>query len=161
METYYLGVDPGIGGGIAVISLRETFAVKMPDTEEGIWDFVSGYSTSDDVASYAVIEKVGGYVAGDYNRPAMGASQFVFGTSYGMCLMALIAAGIKVEKVHSRTWQRDFIVKQKKSARIKLSYAERKRRLKAIAQELYPTLKVTLKTADALLLATYCKRQYD
>ena len=41
------------------------------------------------------------------------------------------------------------------------SKTEWKNRLKGMAQQLYPDLKVTLATADALLIATYCKRKHE
>ena len=36
-----------------------------------------------------------------------------------------------------------------------------KNRLKSRAQELFPDIKVTLRTSDALLLAHYCKEKYQ
>jgi hypothetical protein len=76
-------------------------------------------------------------------------SAFTFGNGYGHLEMALTAAGIPFERVRPQKWQQAMGCMTKGDKNVS------KRR----AQELYPQLKVTHATADALLIATYGTRQ--
>ena len=157
----YVGVDPGAKGGIAVI-YPDGFveAVAVPSEHEVLRDwmadrFLDGRPTT------AVIELVTGYIgkkragAGGEERDGdPGASMFQFGVSYGALQMALTACYIPYDKAAPRTWQKALGA----GARGGRSKAEFKRHLKHLAQHLFPRLKVTLATADALLLAEYCRR---
>jgi Holliday junction resolvasome RuvABC endonuclease subunit len=120
------------------------FCEKMPATMRDILTALEEHSAR----SYAVIEKV-------HAMPAQGVSStFKFGTSYGALLMALTAAYIPFEMVTPQKWQRELGVLSRKG----MTKTQHKNQLKAKAQELFPDLKVTLATADALLLAEYCRR---
>jgi hypothetical protein len=101
--------------------------------------------------SFAVIEKVGGYIG----KPQPGSAMFKFGMSYGGLRMALIAAGISFLEVTPQQWQKTLGVSTKKKNETKGKF---KNRLKALAQQIFPSVKVTLATADALLLAEYARR---
>jgi hypothetical protein len=135
----YIGIDPGQAGGIAMLSddtVPLTF--KMPSTELDLLDvlFVGNYR------SRACLEFV-------RSSPQMGVvSAFSFGRGYGTLRMALIAVGIPFEEVTPQKWQ------QAMQCRTRGDKNVTKRR----AQELFPGLKVTHATADALLLAEYCRR---
>jgi hypothetical protein len=96
--------------------------------------------------------------------------------------MALIAAGIRFEDVPPQKWQKALGIAPRKSGKTKMvssaddpkvpflctelrevggeSKTVFKNRLKAKAQQLFPEQKVTLATADALLLLEYCTRIY-
>lgn len=150
----FIGIDPGINGGIAILSGDIVYAESMPD-RKGLWSLLHRDTFSQN--TYAVIEQVQGYVGKDKGLSGMGRSMFSFGMQYGTCLMALEASGIPFEIISSRRWQKPFSENKIKGE----SYLERKRRLKEVAQGLFPDTKVTLKTADALLLATYARRIHD
>jgi hypothetical protein len=75
-------------------------------------------------------------------------SAFTFGAGYGRCRMALTAAKIPFEELLPQRWQRLLGG---------LSGGD-KQLLKTRAQQLYPSVKITLATADALLLATVARR---
>lgn len=158
----FLGIDPGMNGGIAVIGDTKYMAIPMPDTEKELWDFLHPFGTPSirslyhSPQSYAILEKVGGVHAKHYGRADMGHTSFVFGKNYGICLMALIAAGIHYDLVHPRTWQKHYSLRREKSEKNSLL----KGRIKEIAKKLFPKTKVTLKTADALLIAEYGRRTY-
>lgn len=146
----FLGIDPGASGGIAIIN-KEAIAIKMPETARDIWDFFSAYQDSE---VYAVLEKVGGVVSSTADNKFMGASMFTFGSSYGMVYMALIAAKIPFDLAHPRTWQKSFNLSRMKGE----LHSKWKGRMKETAQRLFPEVRVTLATADALLLAEYARR---
>ena len=155
-EVVYMGIDPGKSGGIAVLFGKEVIATKMPDTEGDVLHWIRTHSSD----AVAVIEKVGGYVGkgkdGKGGQP--GSAMFVFGRGVGGLCMALLACSIPFEEVPPQRWQKAIM----KSSRGKTeSKPQWKNRCKAKAQQLFPTQKVTLATADALLIALYCKRLHE
>ncbi len=146
--SYILGIDPGKGGGLAVIDM-ETGAliecVAMPETIADISSFIEKYKD----AQSAYIEIV-------HSMPKQGvASTFTFGQFYGYVQMAVVAHKIRYKDVLPAKWQSALGMKSKKGE----AKADHKRRLKGKAQQLFPTAKVTLKNADALLLAEYGRMQ--
>ena len=150
IPNWYLGIDPGQSGGIALVSSdKNAWAVKMPDTEANIWDVICEYC---DRASMALIEKV-------HSMPKQGvASSFKFGGGYGGLRMAMVAAGIPFDEVTPQKWQKalGIVARNTKTE----SKSDHKKKMLAKAQQLFPGIKVTLATADALLIAEYCRRVY-
>ena len=144
----YIGIDPGDQGGIAVLSADGSVVevAKMPTTPMDVLDFLSKYK--DD--SYCVLERVGGL-------PGQGGSaMFNFGKGYGHLQMALLALGIPTNDVTPNKWEKSFQL----GSSGKYGKTEWKNRLKAKAQQLFPSLgrKITLATCDALLIAEYGRR---
>ena len=149
----YIGIDPGQSGGLVAITAEEVMATPMPSTERDVWDWISQYEEDWAAAritpAVAVIEKV-------HSFPGQGVvSTFKFGMGYGGLRMALIASSIPFEEVTPRTWQKALSIPPKKKTE---SNSQWKNRLKQKAQQLFPEVKVTLKTADALLIAEFCRR---
>jgi hypothetical protein len=86
--------------------------------------------------------------------------------NYRMVRGILVALGCQVGEAMAARWQSTIgvprMVTRGKSKHFKRKAGkEYKRRLKERAQELFPECKVTLKTADALLLAECCRRHYE
>jgi hypothetical protein len=154
-QNFYVGVDPGAGGGIAILHSQGIVRVeKMPATERDIWDlFVwARVKAGQSQQVKGIIEKVGA-------MPKQGlSSTFKFGVGYGGLRMALIASLIPFEAVTPIVWQRGLHILPRKKEESKTKF---KNRLKSKAQQLFPELKVTLATADALLIAEYCRRFYE
>lgn len=149
MSRLVMGIDPGVNGGIAVVDMdtHEVIDVTaMPDTLTDISEFIEKHK--DVVAAY--VEKV-------HSMPKQGvASTFTFGVFYGYVLMGVVSHKIRKIDVMPAKWQSEMGVKSKKGEE-KTSH---KNRLKGLAQNLFPKIKVTLKNADALLLAEYgCKEE--
>lgn len=142
----YIGVDPGAGGGIAVVGedgkVVDTYI--MPATERDVFDAIEGYSEG----AHAVLEKV-------WSSPGWGhAGAFAFGVSVGQLRMALTAAMVPFTEVVPRVWQKAMgVVIPKNTAPV-----DRKNISKRRAQQLFPHVTVTHAIADALLLAEYCRR---
>lgn len=139
----FIGIDPGLSGGIAI--LQDTgevvCAVKMPATEQDVFKVLSN-SGRGWVKRYAFIEKVGA-------TPQMGVvSAFTFGRGYGALLMALTAAAVPFDQVSPVKWQTEMACRSGGDKNVT------KRR----AQQLFPSLTITHATADALLMAEYCRR---
>lgn len=149
----FIGVDPGAGGGMAVIRAwgEVEVAVKMPETERDIWNFFHEHTTD----SRAVIEFVRA-------SPQMGVSSaFKFGCGYGGLRAFMIAAGIPFEEVQPRKWRPVMGCKSLgKEAFGERDVTASKNITKARAQELFPdpAIKITHALADALLLAEYARR---
>jgi Holliday junction resolvasome RuvABC endonuclease subunit len=110
------------------------------DISQWLWGLNEG--TNDRYA--AVIEKVS-------SSPQMGVvSAFTFGRSYGFLRGVLAANAIKYVEVRPQAWQKAMGCLTKGDKNV----------TKALAQQLYPGEKITHATADALLLATYCRRHH-
>lgn len=155
-NTVYLGADPGLGGGLAFLFGDGPVPLiwPMPATDRDLWDEVDRH-LGPGVAAYAVLEKVGGFVQGN---PAPGSAMFRFGASYGALRMALTASGYSWDEVTPQKWQKAMGVAPRQKGEAKGAH---KNRLKALAQRLFPGIKVTLATCDALLLAEYCRRSHQ
>lgn len=144
-----MGIDPGQSGGIAVLRSNGSVAqlIPMPATERDICEAITVW-TDDSVEAF--IEKV-------HSMPQQGVSStFKFGVGYGGLRMALIAVGIPFDEVTPQTWQKALGV-VKRNAKTE-SKNDHKKKLLQKAQQLFPGTKITLKTADALLIAEYCRR---
>lgn len=156
----YIGIDPGLSGGIATIDGSYAQAWPMPRTERDLLDLLQKLTLvnaenftglNPRAECFAMIERVGA-------TPQMGVvSAFTFGKGYGALLMALTAAGIPFDQVAPVKWQNIMEVRTPKERRAELGHKDKninKRR----AQQLFPQLDVTHAIADALLLASYARR---
>jgi len=142
-----IGIDPGKNGGIAWITDGKPCVEKMPETLTDLWDLIheiSGVKWS----NHGVTE-IKAYLESVSSSPQMGVkSAFTFGNGFGHLEMALTAAGIPFERVAPQKWQKALGCLTKGDKNVS------KRR----AQELFPQMKVTHATADALLIAEYGRR---
>lgn len=166
-----IAVDPGASGGIAWLDPREgAQAVKTPANDAGLLELCRTlarrsyefYRSGPRVA----IELVGGYVKPPKLKrvnPGIpgsevvgieggqpGSAMFKFGENAGLVRGMLLALGADVELVTPQKWQAPLFVKKRGTEK-----AQWKRILRDMAQRRFPNLKVTLATADALLLLHY------
>ena len=155
MEKIYLGIDPGLAGGMAVVSDKSATAViNMPQTPKDILDWLTSLTEFADEGGFqvvAVLEDVG------HGMPGQSSSATAkFARHCGHIEMALLALGIHTETVTPQKWQKTYQLGKSKE----YTKTQWKNRLKAKAQQLFPDLgkKVTLSTADALLIAEYGRR---
>lgn len=139
-----IGIDPGKGGGIAWIMDGKPCAVKMPETTQDLWGLITDIAGEFGTQYKAYIEQV-------HSSSQMGVkSAFTFGQGFGHIEMTMTAAGIPFERVSPQRWQKAMGCMSRGDKNIT------KRR----AQELFPQLKITHATADALLIAEYGRRQW-
>ena len=141
-----IGIDPGKSGGIAVIEGDGTTKVyKCPTTVKDMALLIG--MCLNDVAAYRTavfLEKVWAFPT-DARKTA-----FVFGTNYGQWQGILASHELSPVLVTPKMWQSHFDIKKG------LKKDVRKRILKQMAIERCPnTKKITLKTADAILIAIY------
>ena len=142
----YIGIDPGINGGIATINNNFVQAYKMPQTIRDLWELIHEIKSTAELENYSItaaLESV-------WSSPQMGVkSAFTFGNGFGHLEMALTALGVPYERVRPQAWQKAMGCLTKGDKNVS------KRR----AQELFPALKVTHAIADALLIAEFARRQ--
>lgn len=140
MSVCYLGIDPGMSGGIAWIRDGVACAVKMPETHRDILDVFLEIRAEG--PCFAILEKV-------HSMPGQGVvSAFTFGKGFGALEMALTAAGIPFEHVQPQKWQKHMGCLTKGDKNIS----------KSKAQELFPALKITHAIADSLIISEYNRR---
>ena len=140
-----IGIDPGKGGGIAVITDETIQIHNCPKTVDSMAHLIGMCLT--DVAAYRTkvfIEKVWAF-------PTDGKSSlFSFGCNYGQWQGILASHELKPTYVVPKKWQAHFEIEKG------LKKVIRKRILKQIAIDKFPKTKgITLKTADAVLIAMY------
>ena len=135
-----IGIDPGKSGGIGIISDDGNYAIKMPETERDLFEYLRDNAEG----AFCLIEKV-------HAMPGQGVtSMFNFGMSYGSLRMAIVAAGIPFETVTPQKWQKTLGCLTKGDKNV----SKRK------AQELFPDIKITHAIADSLLIAHYAKHHH-
>ena len=139
----FIGVDPGQSG--AVVALDEcghvVRVVKNDGTERDTFEAFCGYENSD---VFAIIERV-------HSMPKQGvASSFKFGQSYGFLRGCLVGSCAVFSEVTPQQWQKTMGC---------LTHGD-KNVSKQRAQQLFPREKITHKTADAFLIAEYCRRDF-
>ena len=172
-----IAIDPGASGGIAVhdhtdIIRRGGFvgAHNMPETERDLTELLKdltrlnqgrgfdeerrlrdlwhrgrdGGCDYDHGSAKAFVEEVGGYIG----RPQPGSAMFKFGRNFGYILGTLSALDIPVTLIKPQKWQKQLGLGTSKG----MTKTQWKNKLKAEAQRRHPKLKVTLMTADALLI---------
>lgn len=154
----YIGIDPGQGGGVAVIVGNDSLTgphwvvekwtgeADMRDWLVNELDLAAGKIIDGEPERYrntfALLERV-------HSMPKQGVSStFKFGQNYGFWRGLLCAFRIPYEEVSPGVWQK---------AMGCLSGGD-KNVTKAKAAQLFPQIKVTHAIADALLIAEYCCR---
>ena len=144
-HSKYIGIDPGKGGGIAVIDEEGIKAYKCPNTVEDMAILFSMAINGEAPVKVVVgIERV-------WARPTNGSRHsFAYGTNYGEWLGIIACHELIPTLILPLTWMKHF--ECPKGLKVEI----RKRWLKSKAMELFPELKkVTLATADAILIAKY------
>lgn len=148
-SNIYIGIDPGKSGGICVIEDKFIKAFPCPSNiKDMAIIFAMAISVNETKRVIAYIEKV-------WARPtdAKG-SIWKFAENYGTWKGIAGAYEVDLIEVSPQKWIRYFDTP-------KLDKARRKRYLKDKAKSMHPNLKkVTLKTADAILIATYAKEMH-
>ena len=143
-----VGIDPGASGGVSWIDSHsnEIYTEPCPKTNIEMAELIRNIVKNDTIGVQAYLELVHAF-------PTDGRSSlFKFGTNYGKWQGILASFGIEPIFVTPQKWQKSYgeLPKIKK---------ERKNEMKNIARKL-SGLKVTLKTADAILIAIYGYSQY-
>ena len=156
-----IGVDPGsAGGGYAALSLDGQVIFTGAFKNRSPHDFALALQESGiGSVAFVWVEKV-------HAMPGQGVvSMFSFGRNFGMIEGVLAALQLRYEIIPPQDWQRlvgmkSRVKKNKKKNITGETGTEWKNRLKAMAQRLFPKIKITLDIADALLIAEAARREY-
>ena len=147
----YIGIDPGSSsGGICFMGDDKITTVRFKDqTEIELIDiFYTQFFRYKKI--YCIIEKVHAF-------PGQGISSACkFCSNSGFFRGLVMGMGISMEEITPQKWMKSFGMKRAKDES-KINY---KKRLKQLAQQLYPEVKIVTETADAVLLAKYCKQKW-
>ena len=147
----YIGIDPGKNGGVMVIDESgEATAYKCP---EKVFDMsilfrlLIGETAPDNIC--LLMERV-------WARPGNAVrAAFTYGVNYGQWLGIAASHEVKTYTELPLNWMKWFGCPKGMISR------DRKNWLKDKAKELYPNIKkITLATADAILIAHYAKEEY-
>lgn len=136
-----LAADPGKNGGLAFGRSGEVPQLfNMPNTPHDLCELLLSLRPDK-----FVMEEVGGYVGGA-GQP--GSAMFTFGQNYGVLLGVAAALALPTTLVRPQKWQKLLSL----GTSTGMSKSAWKNKLKAKAQQLYPRVKITLKTSDACLI---------
>lgn len=158
MKQIRIGIDPGMNGGIAVLFAdnSDPKLFKMPETIYDVRDMFQLILEDQffcDVPAICFIE-VPPWSMGE-NK---GIGSVKLHHNRGVLEGMLVALGVKVVNITPQKWQKTFSLGTRSSCPNDNAW---KNKLKAEAQRIYPTLKVTQAVADALLILTYGLRQLE
>jgi len=136
-----LAIDPGMSGGIAYYGHGGIILDSMPTTDQDVSTLILDRLGITDVV---YIEKVGGYVGG---KGAPGSAMFNFGRNVGFIHGLIASTKTRVIEVTPQRWQKTLGAGNSKTHGTRW-----KGHLKGLAQQRQPSLHITLKTADAVLI---------
>lgn len=139
-----IGIDPGKNGGIALMNDAYVVVsvVKMPETCVDLRDTIEDFKLQG--ADVCYIEQV-------HSMPRDGSkSAFSFGQNFGRLQQVLADCRLRTIEVTPSVWQKYFGLTRKKD-----DTADHKKIIKARAQQLFPSTKVTNYNQDALMIAYY------
>lgn len=143
-----IAIDPGASGGIAAND-EAVAAFPMPEGMTDQADLLRALVVSSRGKSVVVyIEKTGTYQPGN-----SGPAAATFARHCGHLEAIVYMLGVPLVEVSPQKWQKAIgtFPKEKK---------DRKNAIKEAMARLYPHLKVTLKTSDALAILTYAEKQF-
>ena len=141
----FIGIDPGIKGGIAFIYNDTYYAKQTPPTVSEMADeLIALQDMGPNLPMYCCIEQV-------HSMPKQGVkSVFTFGKGYGQWLGILATLRIPYIQVTPHRWMSHYGSRPRDKK-------DRKNHLKHLAQQRFPDQKITLATADAMLIANYMR----
>ena len=155
----YIGIDPGKGGAIASIAKDDIkpVAVSMPKSVEDMSEYLK-YLKSISECPIACIEKVSLWRGDADLGKAFGIEKLT--ANFKELTTILMLTKIPFIQVYPIQWQTYLRATKKGESR-----DDRKRRLKELAIQKWPTNKITLINADSLLIMEFlglkCQRELD
>lgn len=150
-----LGIDPGSSGGLAFIGTGFVEVCAIPDTERDIVDAIREYAGSIKVCCIEAVHpmpkrETDSGVGGQGNI-----GSFKLGRSYGFLRGVIIALGIPLIEVSPQKWKNDLGLRFTKE-QLK---TERKNASKQLAQQWFPSIRITHAVGEALLIGEWARRQ--
>ena len=141
----FIGIDPGIKGGIAFMYDDDYHVKNTPNTvQEMAQTLIAMKDIAPNTPTYCCIEAV-------HSMPGnSGRSMFTFGTNYGQWLGILATLKIPYIEVTPYAWMKHYPKAPKNKK-------DRKNYYKHLAQQRFPDVSITLATSDAMLIANYMR----
>jgi crossover junction endodeoxyribonuclease RuvC len=136
-----IGIDPGKSGALAVLGWLDTpYISPFKDKAPGkIMEVLKHLSAFQGVETTVYLEQV-------RSSPQQGVvSAFTFGRGYGFLEGVVMGLGLPIVQVRPSEWQ----------GALGCMSGGDKGKLAAYARKLYPSVKITNDTADAVLIAHY------
>lgn len=148
-----VAIDPGVSGGIVALSAGSGEIVQwsMPESSDGICNLFQQIQREQSEAGNAVRvvqENINGFMG----KSLPGSRMFVMGRNFGITEGAAKMAGFSVTLVTPRKWQGDLNFEKGD-----LKRDQWKRFLKRRACDLYPDIRITSETADAILIMHWAR----
>jgi len=145
--VFYLGIDPGKKGGIAL--LRDTQLIEARDFDKDLLLSITDSLSREHEASRCCLERV-------HAMPKQGSvSMFTFGQGYGWIMGVLDAFEISYQTIEPRKWKAEFGLNSDKAQSID------------ICRKLFPAATLVPNgcraphdgIAEAILMAEYARRK--
>jgi hypothetical protein len=147
-----IAIDPGRNGAVVMEYKGKITSYNMPETAKDIDTLLRSLFELGRNQTHKVVymEEPYGYIG-----PKPGKGVFAFGRHVGNIEMSVLCRNVRLVLVKPQTW----MTRLKVGSRDKKSMKDWKNKLKARAQALYPSVEVTLKNSDALLILEYSKKE--
>lgn len=155
----YLGIDPGLSGGLAALSTICTFT-GFPRPMPLAGGEIDALNIAETVTDLRMADDVIVCVEAVHSMPKQGvASTFKFGKGYGMVLGALAAVSARTELVTPQAWKKAILAGTAKDKDAAIAWCRRA----------YPSVNLLATErsrvphdgiADALCIAEYARRTY-
>ena len=148
LQRHYIGIDPGKSGGIAWSSPNGDRSAPLPatlgDFREQVFNILGEQGFFHAISeSVCYLESPPKFV-----KAIPGSAVFVMAQSFGRIEGVLAAFKVPTVTITPQAWQKAHGL----GTRGEMTTTQWKNKLKARAQSLYPEERVTLATADALLI---------
>lgn len=149
-ESNIIAFDPGKNGGVAVYwgATKNVTAENLPGTDRGLLEILEDVSALGETTAY--LEDLVKFAGNNMPSSSMAA----YASSWGFLRGVIVAKRIKLVLVPPQKWQKALGLGTSRG----MSKTEWKNKLKNMAEQLNPGLKVTLATADALLICEAARK---
>lgn len=145
--TLIIGIDPGSKGALCLYDTKSQSVVEVYAFDKVTYSDIRNYIHADyeDEISRAFMEKPRPPAKDNSVQSAR-----TFGEHIGYIRGLMVGMGVSLELVRDKDWQKGLV-------KPLLQGIERKRALKAVCQERFPSLGslITLDTCDAILIAEW------
>lgn len=142
-------IDPGQAGGLAWEIRGGAAAMKMPESDRELLGLLEALPNHTE-QRVGYIETLVKYAGTDMPSSSMA----VYACNYGKVIGMMTALHYRIMIVPPKAWQKFLGL----GSATGLTRTQWKNKLKQMAEQLYPRLKVTLATADALLILEAARR---
>ena len=153
-KTFVIGIDPGKNGGIVSLTNGKITTIDaMPSSIEALWSHFEFLGFPNMIlrkeSTYVYIESV-------HSMPTDGVrSAFTFGHHNGVLDSILVRSNCRVNRILPSKWMNYFNLKRDKEKETKYDYKKRLAEQARIRTPERWKKTLTLKTADAYLIALY------